>query len=68
MAVQTIKCVECGKAVKVEYDSGDYEAWKNGKLIQDAFPYLTLDEREMLKTGICHDCWVKMFEVISDET
>lgn len=68
MTVRTIKCVECGKPVTVEYDSGDYSDWKNGKYIQDAFPYLTADEREMLKTGICHDCWAKMFEVISNET
>ena len=31
------------------YDAGD--------LIQDAFPKLGKDEREMLKTGICNDCW-----------
>jgi hypothetical protein len=29
-----------------------YEAWQSGVLIQNAFPTLTADEREFIKTGI----------------
>ena len=32
-------------------------AVNDGELIQDAFPTLGDDEREMLKTGICDPCW-----------
>lgn len=41
----------------------DFRKWQNGKLIQDAFPYLTPDEREFLKTGITPEEWDATFEV-----
>lgn len=34
-------------------------SWKDGALIQDAFPMLTADEREFIKTGITSDEWDK---------
>ena len=34
-----------------------YNAWQNGKLIQDAFPSLSVMEREFLMTGITPDEW-----------
>jgi NDP-sugar pyrophosphorylase family protein len=34
-----------------------YNAWRNGKLIQDAFPSLTTIEREFVQTGITPDEW-----------
>lgn len=42
------------KAVK--YKQGKI-AYGNGMRIQDAFPFLTPDERELIMTGICDDCW-----------
>lgn len=44
----------------VKYDETDWQAWKNGMLIQNAFPYLNAGEREMIKTGICGACWDRM--------
>tara|TARA_R110002012_G_scaffold118979_1_gene267950 strand:- start:386 stop:556 length:171 start_codon:yes stop_codon:yes gene_type:complete len=38
-----------------------FVAWEKGALIQDAFPNLTPDEREFLKTGITPDEWDAMF-------
>ena len=35
----------------------------SGELIQDALPYLSASEREMLISGTCDDCWQKMFPV-----
>ena len=38
-----------------------YGEWSSGKLlIQNALPDLTADQRELLKTGICSECWEKM--------
>lgn len=45
--------------VKVAFD--DFVAWKNGKLIQKAMPYLEDYEREMLISGVCRRCWDDMF-------
>jgi len=42
----------------LNYDHNDYLAWAMGdKLIQEAFPYLTADEREFIQTGITKGEW-----------
>jgi len=38
-----------------------FHSWKGGELIQNAFPDLTADEREFVKTGISPKEWVMMF-------
>lgn len=56
------KCPFCHKYHLVEVDIKDFYAWHDGeKLVQDAFPYLSANEREMLISGICPTCWDKMF-------
>lgn len=42
-----------------------YEAWQDGVLIQNAFPMLSAEEREFIKTGITPDEWDNLFN--SDE-
>lgn len=37
--------------------------WHGGELIQNAFPHLTVDEREFLMTGITADEWQRLFSV-----
>lgn len=54
-------CPMCHQFHYVEVNERDFYAWQSGKLAQDAFPYLTAEEREMLISGICSDCWDKMF-------
>ena len=39
----------------------DVVDWKGGKYIQDAMPYLSADERELLISGTCGTCFDKMF-------
>jgi hypothetical protein len=39
----------------------DYEAWRQGALIQNAFPELPLEIREMMISGMCPKCWDKTF-------
>ena len=54
-------CPFCGHANEVAVNEADYWDWQDGALVQDAFPYLTADEREMLISGICPTCWAKTF-------
>ena len=54
-------CPMCGRANEIEVNEEDYWDWQDGTLAQDAFPYLSADEREMLISGICPTCWDKMF-------
>ena len=44
-------CPFCGRENSINVCEEDYSAWQNGALVQDAFPYLLADEREMLISG-----------------
>lgn len=56
------ECPFCGKVNSVMVVADDYAAYLEGMLIQDAFPYLSADERELIMTGICPACWNDMWE------
>jgi len=43
-----------------EYDRG-ITKWEDGALIQVAFPTLTAEQREFVKTGITPEMWTKIF-------
>jgi len=60
-------CPMCKTDAFICVDAFDYGDWQNGKHAQDAFPYLSANEREMLISGICPDCWDKMFGGNDDE-
>ena len=53
------KCPFCGAANSVTANLKDYKAWQQGTLIQDAMPYLSVDDRELFITGVCSSCWNK---------
>jgi hypothetical protein len=52
-----------GKVHSMEIDvtPEQVEAYNNGALIQNAFPHLTPDEREFIKTGITPQEWEETF-------
>ena len=60
-------CPFCGHANEVEVNEEDYWDWQDGALVQDAFPYLSADEREMLISGICPKCWDNTFNTFDEE-
>lgn len=62
-----IECRWCGNLVPLEAEAADLSAWQNGELIQNALPYLTADEREMLISRTCGTCWDEMFASDEDE-
>lgn len=45
-----------------EFDKA-YRFWKEGAYIQDAFPNLSADHREFIKTGITPTEWKETFGV-----
>jgi hypothetical protein len=45
----------------------DLQAWKNGEYIQNAMPYLNVDERELLISGTCGPCFDNMFPEEDEE-
>ena len=60
------ECPMCGSSTQVLTNGRDYDRWRGGLVIQEAMPYLSLTEREMLQTGICGPCW-DHYMVPSDE-
>lgn len=55
------RCPKCRRPHAVVVFKADYVAYRAGGLLQDCFPYLSAPERELLKTGICEDCWNQIF-------
>lgn len=59
--VVTAVCRKCQTSHTLLVNITDVAAWKSGKYIQDAMPYLSADERELLISGTCGECWKEMF-------
>lgn len=54
-------CVLCKTVHRIEVPAEDVQKWRQGMLIQDAMPYLSADQRELLISGTCRECWDMMF-------
>ena len=54
-------CRMCDIAHELTVPCEGLEAWKSGKLIQEALPELSADQRELLSAGTCPKCWEEMF-------
>ena len=54
-------CPFCGEEWSITVSAVDFATWQEGELIQNAFPYLSAGERELLISGICTDCQKKIF-------
>lgn len=65
ITITTPACLHCAKPGEITMPSDDYhrgmKSYKAGAYIQDAFPSLSADQREMLKTGIHPECWKEIF-------
>ena len=58
----SIKCNECGKEYKFDITKEQYNKYTSREgLIQDIFPEISSELREMFISRICPDCWNKIF-------
>lgn len=56
------ECVECRKVIEIEMTFEQYKKWKYKEdLVQNIFPELSKEVREVLISRICPECWEKMF-------
>ena len=55
--IVAVDCVQCKETHHLTVGAADLTNWENGELIQNAMPYLTADEREVLISGICGPCF-----------
>lgn len=60
-------CPKCNKLQTVKVEQSQYYDWMRGKNIQIAIPTLTPDEREILLSGICPECWKQLFPPDEDD-
>jgi len=61
MLIVTKPCTVCHQTSTVSVDALGFKQWQEGKLIQEALPYLSADQRELLITGTHPECWDMMF-------
>ena len=59
--VQLKTCIFCHKGSPLmKVDRERFYEWQNGTYIQNAFPEMTVNDRELLMTGTHSECWDKM--------
>ena len=58
-----VGCIKCAEGQHITVGNADLDAWQGGKNIQDAMPYLSVDDREILISGICGECFDKIYGV-----
>ena len=56
-------CPICGCVTTVLVLRKDWDVFKspNRPYVQDIFPYLSAEEREVLISGVCSTCWEEMY-------
>ena len=54
-------CWICGTEHEVFVDTNDFIDWQEGKYVQQVWPNLTADDREVMISGTCGPCFDKMF-------
>lgn len=60
-----VSCAVCGREFSLDVAEGWEERlrkWKEGMVIQKAFPELSPGDRELLKSGVCNECFDSMFK------
>lgn len=57
----TSECICCGKVQSIELNESVYVKWIRGEHIQDVAPELSVDDRELLISGVCGTCFDTMF-------
>lgn len=59
--VTTKRCNWCKKSSKLKLAKANYDKWQSGVYIQNAFPKMSSDVRELLISGTHPKCWDEMF-------
>lgn len=62
-----VTCQNCGTTKTYKLPLHNTIAWRGGMLIQDAFPDLPAEDREFLISGLCPECWNKLFNGIDED-
>lgn len=55
------KCPFCRTKTEIKISAKGYVSWINGDVVQDAFPDMPAEDRELLISGMCYNCQDKTF-------
>lgn len=61
MVYDTPPCCVCGRASSLTVDAAKVARWRSGEHVQDVWPELPADERELLIAGTHPKCWDELF-------
>lgn len=62
ICTHTNTCFHCRETNEITLDFMSFMRWYNGDgLIQDIFPSLDADQRELIMTGTHSECWKEIF-------
>ena len=59
--IVAVDCIRCKERQHIRTKTEDLDSWENGEKIQNAMPYLSDDEREILISQVCGTCFDNMF-------
>ena len=59
--VLTTPCIGCHQSTRMTLDTDKVKRWLNGTHIQNVFPEMKPDDREVLLSGIHGPCWDEIF-------
>ena len=62
IVVVDIACLKCKTNHTIVLPKEPYIKWQTGTHIQEVFPEISLDTRELLISGICGSCFDKLFD------
>jgi hypothetical protein len=65
--IETVPCIRCNETSTITVDADAHRRWTSGELIQDAFPDMTADRRELLISGTHSACLDAMFNTEEEE-
>lgn len=61
MKIVPAACRSCGEIYCVNVDADGFDRWQAGELIQNALPEVSAEDRELLISKTCDNCWKKLF-------
>ena len=67
IVVKTKTCTVCGEYEVWSLNRQAVESWQGGEYIQNAFPDMSIEDRELLISGTHPACWTKLFGEDNDE-
>lgn len=61
-----LTCRECKKTETIQVNEVKFFHWRQGALIQNVFPELSVETREFMTTGYCPACQEKIYSCLEE--